>query len=104
LVEKFTKSCSSQGFFQDFFKKCRVLRFITQNWRGKPLISLATIVNLIASTTTKTGLKVSCVVDENVYLTGIKITDEEFEIINIIRNEFRGDLNYTIRPNKTLNH
>lgn len=82
----------------------RLFSFITQNWRGKPLVSLATIVSLIASTTTKTGLKVSCVIDENIYLTGVKITDKEFEQINLIVNEFRGDLNYTIRPNKKLNH
>lgn len=81
----------------------RLFSFITQNWRGKPLVSLATIVNLIASTTTTKGLKVSCVVDKNIYPIGIKISDEDFEKINIIRNKFRGDLNYTIRPNKKLN-
>lgn len=82
----------------------RLFSFITQNWQGKPLVSLAVIVNLIASTTTKTGLKVHCVIDKNIYQTGLKISDEEFEKINIIRNEFRGDWNYTIRPNKKLNH
>ncbi len=81
----------------------RLFSFITQNWRGKPLVSLATIVSLIASTTTKTGLKVSCVTDTNTYSTGIKISNKNFKEINIIRNEFRGDLNYTIRPNKNLN-
>ena len=76
----------------------KLFSFITQNWRGKPLTSLATIVSLIAATTTKTGLRIDCVIDKNVYLTGIKISDEEFEKINIIFNEFRGDLNYTICP------
>lgn len=78
----------------------KLFSFITKNWRGKPLVSLATIVSLIASTTTKTGLTVDCVVDKNVYPTGIKISDEEFKKIKIILNEFRGDLNYTIYPNE----
>lgn len=81
----------------------RLFSFITQNWRGKPLISIATIVSLIASTTTKKGLKVSCFVDKNIYRTGIKISEQDFEKINILHGEFRGDLNYTIRPNKKLN-
>jgi hypothetical protein len=81
----------------------RLFSFITQNWRGKPLVSLATIVSLIASTTTETGLKVDCVIDKNTYPTGIKITDEEFAKLNIILNNFRGDLNYTISPQTKLN-
>lgn len=81
----------------------RLFSFITQNWRGKPLCSIATIVSLISSTKTKTGLKVSCVVDENVYQKGIKVSKKDFETINIVRNAFRGDLNYTIRPNTKLN-
>jgi hypothetical protein len=82
----------------------RLFSFITQNWQGRPLISLATIVNLIAATTTKTGLTVSCEIDHNMYQKGIKISNKEFKKINIVRNEFRGDLNYTIRPNQKLDH
>jgi hypothetical protein len=77
----------------------KLFSFISINWRGKPLVSLETIANLISSTTTKTGLVVDSVIDKNTYLTGIKISDKEFSKINIVRNPFRGDLNYTIKPN-----
>jgi hypothetical protein len=81
----------------------RLFSFITQNWRAQPLISLATIVDLIASTKTEFGLKVTCVVDKNSYPVGIKISDAEFKTINIYPDEFRGDLNYKIMPHKELN-
>lgn len=80
----------------------RLFSFITKNWRGKPLVSYATAINLISATTTKNGLSVHSVFDNNTYPTGIKISDQEFNKINIIRNKFRGDLNYTIKPNKKL--
>jgi hypothetical protein len=76
----------------------RLFAFITQNWRGKPLISHEVIVNLISATTTKKGLKVGCKLDRNSYPKGIKISDEMMEKINIIRNEFHGEWNYTIIP------
>ena len=60
--------------------------------------TLETIVNLIASTTTVTGLKVTCAVDKNIYERVIKVSDEELEGINIQRNEFCGNWNYTISP------
>lgn len=78
----------------------RLFCYISKNWEGKPLIDVETIVNLIGSTTTKQGLKVICKVDENTYLTGIKITEEQKENINI---EFTGPnekWNYIIRPRK----
>lgn len=81
----------------------KLFSFITQNWQGIPLVDLVTIVNLIASTTTTTGLTVSCVIDQNIYPTGIKVSKKDFDQINLLLDEFRGDLNYTIRPNKKLN-
>jgi len=76
----------------------RLFSFITQNWRGKPLISHAVIINLIASTTTRTGLKVDCRLDTNKYATGKKISDKEFATIKLIPDKFHGDWNYTIKP------
>lgn len=78
----------------------RLFSFITQNWRGKPLISHAVIINLIASTTTKTGLKIECRLDKNKYPTGKKISDEEYSRINLTPEEFHGEWNYTIKPQK----
>ena len=77
----------------------RMFSQISKNWRGRPLESLDVIVNCIASTTTDTGLKVNCKLDMNQYLTGIKVTDEDFDKIRIIKDEFHGDWNYTIYPN-----
>jgi transposase len=76
----------------------RLFSFITQNWRGKPLITHQVIVNLIRGTTTKTGLTVRCELDNNVYPTGRKITDKEVAAINIQRDSFHGEWNYTILP------
>jgi hypothetical protein len=76
----------------------RLFSFITQNWRGKPLVSHAVIVNLIASTTTKTGLRVRCELDSNEYPAGSKVTDDEMAAMNLQRDEFHGDWNYEIRP------
>lgn len=76
----------------------RLFSYITQNWRGKPLVSIEVIVNLIASTTTKNGLRVECSVDKGKYPKGLKITDEEMGSLNIIRSDFHGEWNYTIYP------
>ena len=76
----------------------RLFSFITQNWRGKPLVSYQTIVQLIAATTTDAGLKVRCEIDPNTYTAGVKVTDDEMDAINIFRHKFHGDWNYTIRP------
>jgi hypothetical protein len=78
----------------------RLFSFITQNWRGKPLDSHAAIVKLIASTTTATGLKVYCELDEHDYEKGLGVTDEQMAELNIKRHEFHGDWNYTIRPRR----
>ena len=76
----------------------RLFSFISQNWRGKPLISLQVIINLIAATTTRTGLKVKCTLDENIYESGKKISNKQMEQLKIIREEFHGEWNYTIIP------
>ncbi len=76
----------------------RLFSYITQNWRGRPLVSYQTIVQLIAATTTDTGLKVQCEIDVNTYPAGVKVSDAEMDAINIERHQFHGDWNYTIRP------
>jgi hypothetical protein len=76
----------------------RLFAFITMNWRGKPLLSHQVIVQLIGSTTTDTGLAVCCELDANLYPKGIKVSDEEMQAINITRDEFHGEWNYTITP------
>ena len=80
----------------------RLFSHITQNWRGKPLISHEVIVNLIANTTTRTGLKVKCELDTNKYQKGTKISDKQFAKVNIKREEFHGEWNYVIYPNVTV--
>jgi hypothetical protein len=76
----------------------RLFSFISKNWRGKPLISLAVIVNLISATKTEKGLKVDCVYDEKEYKKGIEVTEEEFDALNIRQHAFHGEWNYTIMP------
>jgi hypothetical protein len=76
----------------------RLFSFVSHNWRGKPLIDYATIINLIANTTTNTGLKVYARLDETDYPKAIKITNAELAAVNIQRHAFHGDWNYTITP------
>ena len=76
----------------------RLFSFITQNWRGKPLVSFQAIVQLIAATTTRTGLNVKSEIDAAVYPPGIKVTDRDMEAINITPHAFHGEWNYTIDP------
>ena len=78
----------------------RLFCFITKNWRGHPLTAYEVIVNLIASTTTKTGLVVRAALDPRQYETGIEVTDEEIERLCIKRAEFHGEWNYSIKPRK----
>ena len=72
--------------------------FITQNWRGKPLLSHEVIIQLIAKTTTKTGLNVACRIDTNTYEKGLKISDAEMATLNLQPAKFHGEWNYTIHP------
>jgi hypothetical protein len=74
----------------------RLFSRITHNWRGRPLETYQTIVNLIANTTTATGLTVHCELDPNLYPTKIKLTSQQKESIPLNRHEFHGDWNYTI--------
>ena len=76
----------------------KLFSFISMNWRGRPLTSIQVVVNLIGATKSKSGLKVKTSLDENIYEKGIKITDEEFEKINVQRDSFHGDWNYIIIP------
>jgi Rhodopirellula transposase DDE domain len=78
----------------------RLFSFISINWRGKPLRTFRTIVELIASTTTDAGLKVRAELDENKYATKVKVSKNELEAINLSRHAFHGDWNYTISPNR----
>lgn len=78
----------------------RLFSQISKNWRGRPLESLAVIVNLISSTSTQTGLLVNCGIDTAEYKTGIKVEDGVMEGLNIVQNDFHGDWNYTISPIK----
>jgi len=76
----------------------RMFCHITKNWRGKPLYSRAVVVNLIASTKTKTGLHIQAELDTNAYETGIEVSDEELAAIRIKKETFHGEWNYTISP------
>lgn len=76
----------------------RLFSFITQNWRGRPLVSYQTIVQLIAATTTEAGLKVRSELDTNLYLKGVRVSDAEIDALNLHRHDFHGDWNYTIKP------
>ena len=80
----------------------RLFCHVTQNWRGRPLTSHELIVKLIGSTTTRTGLKVKAALDTARYESGIKVSDEAFNAVNIQRDEFHGEWNYCIRPNKEI--
>jgi len=79
----------------------RMFSFVTLNWRGRPLESLEVIIDLIGSTTTTTGLKVYSRLDPGHYEKGIKVTDQELATVNIERDEFHPDWNYTIHPTRT---
>ncbi len=76
----------------------RLFSFITMNWRGRPLISHEVIVNLIASTKTRSGLKVRAELDNAEYPKGLVVSDDDFAAIKLERNDFHGDWNYRIRP------
>src|SRR6195952_5640673 len=78
----------------------RLFAAISQNWRGKPLVSHQVIVQLIGATTTQTGLTVRCELDANRYPKGIKVTDAEMAALAIERDAFHGEWNYTIAPNQ----
>jgi transposase len=76
----------------------RLFSFITQNWRGKPLVTHQVIVNLIAATTTRTGLRVDSRVDHRAYAKGRRVSDKQLARVNLEPNSFHGEWNYTIHP------
>lgn len=76
----------------------RLFSFITQNWRGKPLVSHQVIVELIAATTTRTGLQVHSRLDERIYATGRRVSDHELAQVHLEPNAWHGQWNYTIHP------
>ena len=76
----------------------RLFSFIGQNWRGKPLLTHATIVNLIAGTSNEKGLKVKCELDSGTYPPKIKVSDEQMSEIRLVPHPFHGEWNYTIKP------
>jgi hypothetical protein len=78
----------------------RMFCHITQNWRGQPLVSRSVVVNLIGNTTTRTGLSIRAKLDKKKYATGIKITDKELAAVNLKKDKFHGDWNYSILPEK----
>lgn len=80
----------------------RLFSFISRNWRGKPLLTRATIVNLIASTTTTTGLEVHACLDTGTYPAKIKISDAQMKSLNLKPDSFHGEWNYSIRPRRKL--
>lgn len=78
----------------------RMFSYISMNWRAKPLVSFEVIINLISATKTKKGLKINSKLDETIYEKGIKISDKELKKIVIEKNQFHGEWNYIIKPEK----
>jgi hypothetical protein len=76
----------------------RLFSYISSNWRGQPLVSLAVIVNLIGATRTATGLRVRCELDRGTYPKGHDVTDAQMATLNLVPHRFHGDWNYTIHP------
>lgn len=76
----------------------RLFAHITMNWRGRPLVSHEVVVNLISATSTRSGLKVKAKLDTSAYPLKVKVTDEEFNSMNLKRHKFHGEWNYTISP------
>jgi len=81
----------------------RLFSFISQNWRGKPLVSHQVIVDLISATSTKAGLRVRAQIDSNLYPSGLKVSDEEVAALHIERDAFHGEWNYKILPRSPVN-
>jgi hypothetical protein len=77
----------------------RMFSFISMNWRGEPLRSFATVVNLIGATTNKQGLKIECALNTKAYPLGTKVPDREMKTIAVRPEDFHGDWNYSIMPN-----
>ena len=81
----------------------RLFSFVTMNWKARPLVSYRVIVDLISATTTKTGLSVRCELDTRAYPRGISVSDQDMAKLNITRDPFHGEWNYTVHPHKPEN-
>ncbi|MGI3212808.1 ISAzo13 family transposase [Roseovarius tibetensis] len=79
----------------------RLFCHITQNWRGRPLTDRLAVVELIGATTTRTGLKVECAIDDSTYEKGVKVSDAEMASIDIAGDQFHPEWNYTIKPRQS---
>jgi len=80
----------------------RLFSFISINWRAKPLTSLETVIELISHTTTEQGLQVTAIKDSQTYPTGLTVSDAELKALNLVRDAFHGEWNYTITPQDTV--
>jgi hypothetical protein len=80
----------------------RLFCHITRNWQARPLTSRLAVVELIAATSTKTGLTVACELDDRLYAAGIKVPDADMDALNIVRADFHPEWNYTIAPRKRI--
>jgi len=78
----------------------RLFSFVSMNWKGRPLVSYEAVVNLIGSTTTRSGLKVKATLDKRQYKTGRKVADREMQALQLKPHAFHGDWNYTLKPHK----
>ena len=78
----------------------RLFSFVSMNWKGRPLVSYEAVVNLIGSTTTRSGLKVKATLDKRQYKTGRKVADREMQALQLKPHTFHGDWNYTLKPHK----
>jgi Rhodopirellula transposase DDE domain len=78
----------------------RLFSYISTNWRGQPLVSLAVIVNLIGSTRTAAGLRVRCELDRGAYPKGQEVTDAQMAQLKLVPHRFHGDWNYTLHPTR----
>ena len=78
----------------------RLFSFISMNWRGEPLLTYQTIISLISSTKTKTGLTVKARLDKKIYKKGIKVSKDEMNLLNIVGDKFHGEWNYSVKPRK----
>ena len=76
----------------------RMFSYITKNWRGQPLVTMAVIISLISATKTRTGLTIKCMPDGTHYDRGLKVSDEELQGLNIVHSDFHPEWNYTVFP------
>jgi hypothetical protein len=79
----------------------RMFSFVSINWRAKPLESLQAVIELIAATTTTTGLKIYAELDQREYPKAVEVTNQQLAMVDITRHAFHGEWNYTITPSQT---